>query len=193
MGDDIHTIAEIDSRKLPPDHAPGTQGKPAVSTSNAPRGPLLAPPEPKVAPFPDAERRRLETQSITIDLMLLYTKNATNYHIGRPDDLLALTVEETNETFRTSGLGNISVRLVHSQLTDYDEADGLHIDHLYGMVDGVGVFKDLTKLRNEKRAEIRIAGQTMPGSNNFSPPPASSVGWLDPVKNPSCNRALRGI
>ena len=43
---------------------------------------------------------------------------------------------------------------MHSQLTEYDEADGDHFEHLFRMVDGVDVFKDLRKLRNEKRADI---------------------------------------
>ena len=153
MGDDIHTIAEIDPRKLPPDHAPGTQPKPPDRASGRP-APHPSAPEPKVAPFPDSERQALEAKTITIDLMLVYTKNAANQHIGRPADLLALAIEEANETFRNSGLGNITLRLVHNQPIDYDETEGLHIDHLYRMVDGVGAFKDIKRLRNEKRADI---------------------------------------
>lgn len=144
-GDDIHTMAEVE---LPPDHAPGTQDKPA---STAPKE---RPPEPTVAPFPDAERRALEAKNITIDVMLLYTKNAASHFIQAPADLLALSIEESNETFRNSGLGNISLRLVHSQEIDYDEAGGGHFAHLYRMADGEEPFKGVKKLRNEKRADI---------------------------------------
>jgi hypothetical protein len=141
MGGDIHTVAELE---LPPDHAPGPESRTAHP----------APPEPKVAPFPDAQRRALEAKKITIDLMLLYTKNAADHYIGEPADLLALVIEEANETFRRSGLGNISLRLVHTQLIDYDETGGQHFEHLYRMVDGLGPFKDVKKLRDEKRANI---------------------------------------
>jgi len=140
LGGDIHLCAELE---LPPDHAPSTRPTP---------GP--PPAEPTVAPFPEAERQALEAKKITIDLMLLYTKNAADHYIGEPADLLSLVIEEANETFKRSGLGNISLRLVHTQLIDYDERGGEHFDHLYRLVDGVGPFKDVRKLRDEKRADI---------------------------------------
>jgi hypothetical protein len=87
--------------------------------------------------------------------MLLHTKNAVDHYLGEPADLLAVAIEEANETFNRSGLGKISLRLVHTQLIDYDdETEGQQFEHLYRMVDGVGVFKDVRKLRNEKRADI---------------------------------------
>ena len=141
MGGDIHTVAELE---LPPDHTPGPESRTIGS----------APPEPKVARFPSAARRALEAKKITIDLMLLYTKNAADHYIGEPADLLALVIEEANETFERSGLGNISLRLVHTQLIDYDETGGQHFEHLYRLVDGVGPFKDVRRLRDEKRADI---------------------------------------
>jgi hypothetical protein len=146
IGDDIHTMAEIE---LPPDHAPNT-----ATSSNASRVPRPAPKEPKVAPFADAERLALEAKKITIDLMLLYTKSAAEHYLGEPADLLAVAIEEANETFKRSGLGNISLRVVHTQLIDYDEAGMQHFEILYAMVDGAGAFRNVRKLRNEKRADI---------------------------------------
>jgi len=116
--------------------------------------PRQAPPEPAVPAFPDDERKALEAKNITIDLMLLYTKNAARHYTRDPEDLLALAVDETNETFRNSGLGNIHMRLVHTQLIDYDASAGDQFNHLYAMVDGVGPFKDVRQLRNEKRADV---------------------------------------
>ena len=154
VGGDIHTMAEIDPRRLPPDHAPDPAQR---NTSVAPPPPATlppAPPEPEVAPFPDAERQALEAKQIVIDVMLLYTPKVANTYIHNPADLSALSIEQANQTFRNSGLGNISLRLVHTQLIDYDEAGADLFDHLYRMVDGVGGFKDLKKLRDEKRADI---------------------------------------
>jgi hypothetical protein len=154
VGGDVHTMAEIDPRKLPPDHAPD----PAQRNPSVAPGPPAAlpqpPPEPKVAPFPDAERKALEAKLITIDVMLLYTKKVADTYIRSLDDLSALAIEQANATFWNSGLGNITLRLVHSQLIDYDEAGADQFDHLYRMVDGVGAFKDLKKLRDEKHADI---------------------------------------
>ncbi len=86
--------------------------------------------------------------------MLLYTPKAASRYIRDPADLMELAAEQANETFRNSGLGNISLRVVHSQMIDYDETGGEHFTHLYRMVDGLGAFKDVRKLRNEKRADI---------------------------------------
>ena len=58
------------------------------------------------------------------------------------------------ETFARSDLGNISLRLEHTQLVDFDEAGSDHYEFLYAMVDGVGAFKHVSKLRNEKGADI---------------------------------------
>jgi len=144
LGGDVHTVAEFDPSKLPPEHPPGTPGTTTLA--------LTA--EPTVTPFPDAERQALEAKNIIIDIVILYTKNAANKHIGKPADLLALKIEETNEALRNSGLGNISLRLVHSQAVDYDETGSDLFTSLYKMVDGADGFKDVKKLRNEKRADI---------------------------------------
>src|SRR5439155_26904889 len=82
------------------------------------------------------------------------TNNAAKHYVRDPADLMVLAIEQANETFRNSGLGNVSLRLVHSQAIEYDEVGANQFDHLYRMVDGEGPFKDLKKLRNEKRADI---------------------------------------
>jgi hypothetical protein len=84
MGGDIHAMAEM---ALPPDHAPAAGGP----NPSKPVGPRASPPEPTVAPFPDAEREALEAKKITIDVMLLYSKNAATLHIGNPADLLLIS------------------------------------------------------------------------------------------------------
>jgi hypothetical protein len=148
VGGEIHTMAEIDPGKLPPDHPPDPQDK--VGT----RALGLPPAEPAVDPFPDAARMALEARGVTIDLMLLYTKNAASHHIGDPAKLLALGIEQANETFKNSGLGNVKLRLAHAEEVDYEETGGDLFTHLYQMVDGKGPFANVKKLRNEKRADI---------------------------------------
>ena len=145
MGGDIHTIAEMNPGRLPPEHAPSPQDKTT---------PRSVTPEPTVAPFPEAERLALEAKKITIDVMFLYTKNVASHYIGTPADRLALAIEEANETFRNSGIGNINLRLVHSQPIDFDETGVDHFNIVYGMEDGTGPFTFLKKLRNEKRADL---------------------------------------
>jgi len=154
-GGDVHTMAEIDPGKLPPDHAPDlTQRNPSVAPAPPAAKLPPRPPEPAVTPLPDAERQALAAKAIVIDVMLLDTKRVADNYIRSPDDLAALAIEQANATFRNSGLNNISLRLVHNGFVDYDEAGAEQFDHLYRMVDGIGVFKDIKKLRDEKRADI---------------------------------------
>jgi len=154
LGGDIHVVSELDRGKLPPMHAPARSDKsPTLESADA-----SAPPkpvaEPEVAPFPDPVRQALEAKEITIDLMILYTKKADDHYIGDLKDLLPAAIEDINHTFRNSGIGNVRLRLVHSDLVAYDEAGADHFDHLYRMVDGVGSFKGLRKLRTDKGADI---------------------------------------
>ena len=144
LGGEVHTLAEFDPGKLPPDHKPGTKGTIARPVKS----------EPRVKPLPDAQRLALEAKQITIDIMLLYTKNAASHYIGDPSSALKLAIEQANHTFRKSGLGNITLRLVHTQAIEFEEAGVDQFDILYQMTDGSGAFKDVQQLRNEKRADI---------------------------------------
>lgn len=144
----IHTIAEIDPTRLPPDHAPSAADLIAARQQRTPVR------EPVIAPLPDEERVALEAKKITIDLMLLFTPAIVQRYLAKPAQWSVLAAATTNEVFRNSGLGNISVRVVHQEVVDYDESGAEHFDHLYRMVDGVGTFSKLHQLRNEKRADI---------------------------------------
>ena len=108
----------------------------------------------KVVPISAAKRRALAAKKITIDLMILYTSKVATKYIEVRQDLIALSVEQANQAFANSGLGNIRLRLVHDEMINYDESDGEHFNHLYRMVDGDGVFAKVAALRNEKRADI---------------------------------------
>jgi hypothetical protein len=156
LGGQLHAMIEMDPRRMPPDHAPikPTADPRAELRPDAPAKVAALTSPPVVTPFSEAERHALEARHIVIDLMLLYTRKAASRYVRDPQDLLAMAVEQTNDAFRNSGLGNISLRLVHTQATDYDESEGEHFDHLYRMVDGVGAFKGVHRLRNEKKADI---------------------------------------
>jgi Metallo-peptidase family M12 len=157
-GGEIHAVREVGPRSMPSGAGRADVGDKRVASRSAGNArqwpPLLATSAPEVEPFSDAERQALEAKQITIDLMVLYTRKAASHYIRTPADVIALAVEQTNQSFRNSGLANISLRLVHTQLIDYDETDGEHFGHLYRMVDGIGSLKAIHKLRDEKRADI---------------------------------------
>jgi hypothetical protein len=113
-----------------------------------------SPPEPKIVPITPSKQRALEGKKITIDLMVLYTPKVAARYVDINMDLIALSVEQANESFANSGLGNVKLRLAHGQAIDYDESDGEHFEHLYRMVDGLGAFSKVKALRNQKRADV---------------------------------------
>ena len=155
LGGGLHALAEMDRHKLPLDHpADATRDSAQIPVRTEAETPRPIQPEPTIAPLSEQTRQALEAKNIIIDVMILYTGNVTKHYVRDPEDLLALAIEEANESFRNSGLGNIKLRLVHTQLIKYDGSEGDQFNHLYRMVDGIGVFKDVKKLRNEKNADI---------------------------------------
>ena len=116
--------------------------------------PRLVSAPPAVRPLPDSTRRALEARPVTIDFLALYTRRAASHYAMAMPEVIANAVEEINQSFRNSGLGHITLRLVHAEQADYAEGDGRHFNHLYHMVDGKGAFAGLRALRDDKRADI---------------------------------------
>ena len=172
-GSKVSAVIEGDAHRVP-DHAAGALKqsadafgrKPSPAPSGAAplgqrpgdltvaRASVADPAARPVPPFADAERRALEAKVVTIDLMMVYTRKAASHYIIGMADLIARAVEETNASFRNSGVGNVRLRLVHTEAIDYDEGNGGHFEHLYRMVDGLGPFESVHRLREEKRADI---------------------------------------
>lgn len=93
---------------------------------------------------------------IVIDLVVAYTKAAASRYADIARDLVALAVEEANQSFRNSGLGNIRLQLAHAYETAYVEK-GEHFDHLWRLADrGDGVMEEIHRIRNEKRADVAL-------------------------------------
>jgi peptidyl-Asp metalloendopeptidase len=86
--------------------------------------------------------------------MMLYTKRAASRYLQDPKDVIELAIEQANETFRNSGIPNVNLRLVDARMVNYDEASGTKFDHLFRMVDGIGAFREVGNLRDEKHADI---------------------------------------
>jgi hypothetical protein len=156
VGGGVQAVKELGRESKLPDH-PDPNGQPQRDAITPPDGNTEARPEPAgpaVPPYPDKERKALEARNLTIDVMLLYTPNVAKRYVRDPEDMLALAIDETNQIFRNSGLGNIRLRLVHTQEINYDAGEGDQFNHLYTMVDGVGPFKNVRKLREEFHADI---------------------------------------
>ena len=156
LGGGVHAYEELNRGQQLPDHPDpvGRRDSAPIGDRNGATKPPSAPIEPSVPAFSDRDRKELEAKNITIDVMILYTQNVATRYIREPADLLALAIEDANQSFRDSGLGNIRLRLVHTEAIDYDTTGEDQFTHLYAMVDGVGPFKGIRKLRDEKHADI---------------------------------------
>jgi peptidyl-Asp metalloendopeptidase len=156
MGGDLHAVLEVDPKMMPPDHP--TMDSADVHRSDAPMWPptepTVPPALPKIAPISSDQLKALGTKKVVIDVMMLYTNRAASHYMMRPEDVLELAFERVNDTFRNSGIENVSVRLVYTQAVDYDERGSEQFVDLYHMVDGDGPFKDVRRLRDEKKADI---------------------------------------
>ena len=69
-------------------------------------------------------------------------------------ELVDLSIEEANESFRTSGIGHVKLRLVHAYQTDYVE-EGAHFDHVWRFADkGDGYMEEILALRDKYKADV---------------------------------------
>jgi hypothetical protein len=94
---------------------------------------------------------------VEITLLVAYTAKAAKHYMNISTDLIDLAVEEANQTFRRSGIGHISLKVVHTHLTDYDETGSAHFDHVWRMADkGDGLMEEIPRLRDEKKADITV-------------------------------------
>ena len=183
MGGDIHAIVETDPDKLPPDHGPvaSQEGRsadlkddplvargeaaamrPAVAQdgratfSEALISMVKGVSPTKIVPLSAAKRRQLLANKVTIDVMILHTPKVAKKYVDIDTDLIALSIEQANNSFASSGIGNVALRLVHHQEIKYDEGKSQHFEHLYSMVDGNGPFAGVHKLRDRKGADVVV-------------------------------------
>ena len=123
---------------------------------NASKGPtklaLAAPPAHRLN-----DRTGAQLKNVVIDVIVAYTKKSARNYSYIERDLIALAIEEANESFRVSDLGHIKLRLVHAYQTDYAEEGGTHFDHVWRFADkGDGYMDEVHGLRDKYRADVGI-------------------------------------
>jgi|GEM_PF-909286 len=95
-------------------------------------------------------------KDIVIDVIVAYTRKAAGNYIDIKRELIDLSIEEANESFRMSNLPNVKLRLVHAYQTDYVEK-GAHFDHVWAFADkGDGQMEEIHALRDKHRADVGI-------------------------------------
>ena len=95
-------------------------------------------------------------KDVVIDVIVAYTKNVANNYSDVKRELVELSIEEANESFRQSGIGQVKLRLVHSYQTDYVE-EGAHFDHVWRFADkGDGYMEEIHPLREKYHADVAV-------------------------------------
>jgi hypothetical protein len=131
----------------------------------APERPLAQPQRLALAPVNAAAAAKSMTAlsgasakaQVVIDVIVAYTRAAASYYHDIEPDLVALSIEVANESFRLSNLGHITLRLVHAYQTDYVERGGVHFDHVWRFADkGDGHMDEIHALRDRYRADVAI-------------------------------------
>jgi len=162
LGDGLIAIVELDQDLMPPDHQPQLllSSRDRFGQPNA----LLTLSSLTEAPFAPATRSRhvramgagLPPKDVVIDVMVAYTKAAAENYNDIKSDLIALAIDEANESFRISGIGHVKLRLVHAYQTSYVE-EGSHFDHVWRLAEkGDGYMDEVHSLRNRHRADVVI-------------------------------------
>jgi hypothetical protein len=94
---------------------------------------------------------------VVIDVIVAYTKKAAGYYADVKRELVELSIEEANESFRISSLGHVKLRLVHAYETDYSEEDSEHFQHVWRFADkGDDYLDEIHGLRDRYRADVAV-------------------------------------
>ena len=162
--DEDPLVRQGDASMLRPDAEQGRAKRPSPSElqnlQDAPiikskHQPFAAPGAPALDQ-PAPARKGAPPPEVTIAVLVAYTKAAASRYEDVSRDLVALAVEEANQSFRNSGVGNVQLKLVHSYQTDYVES-GSHFDHVWRFADrGDGVMEEVHALRDKYAADVAL-------------------------------------
>src|SRR5262245_64927113 len=142
LGGRLYAVVEMGEDRMPQEHAPMAQGArddptlrddPLVRQGDASSIKARKAAQSSTAtPLGDAKQKVAPAappgKDVTIDVIVAYTKKAASSYSDVKRELVDLSIEEANNSFRMSHLGNIKLRLVHSYQTDYVE-QGAAFDH----------------------------------------------------------------
>ena len=104
----------------------------------------------KPRPSPSGETAA-QPNDIVIDVIVAYTKKAASNYADVKSELVDLSIEEANESFRRAVSAKVKLRLVHAYQTDYVE-EGAHFDHVWRFADkGDGYMEEIHPLRDKYR------------------------------------------
>jgi metallopeptidase family M12-like protein len=180
MGGDMMAVVEMAEDKMPQEHAPMPErmrNDPNVRDDplrNEGDASIMRPVTQGMRPPKSLQGEKKKTKKqadkstekkgkaaagptpIVIDVLVAYTKKAAANYADVKRELVDLSIEEANESFRKSGIGHIKLRLVHAYETSYVE-EGAHFDHVWRFADrGDGYMDEVHGLRDKYKADVGI-------------------------------------
>jgi hypothetical protein len=173
LGGRLYAVVEMGEERMPHEHAPVARldrdrndptlrDDPLVQQGDAssvkPKAPAAGTPAPAAAPQKTATPKPVpqQGQEVVIDVIVAYTKKAASHYSDVKAELVDLSIEEANHSFRQSNLGNVKLRLVHAYETNYVE-EGAHFDHVWRFADkGDGYMEEVHALRAKHKADVAV-------------------------------------
>src|SRR5262252_3795407 len=171
LGGELIAVVEMGEDRMPQEHAamsprpraddPTLRDDPLVQQGDA----SALRPKPSNAPVETKAAERADKKpsppsgggDVTIDVIVAYTKKAASNYADVKRELIDLAIEEGNESFRVSSLGEVQLRLVHAYETDYVEDGAAHFDHVWRFADkGDGYMDEIHGLRDKYKADVAI-------------------------------------
>jgi Metallo-peptidase family M12 len=93
---------------------------------------------------------------ITIRVIVAYTAAAARRYGDIETDLIALAIEEANQSFRNSGIGNVQIEVAHAYQTTYVES-GSHFEHVFRIAGkNDGYMDEVHALREQYKADVGL-------------------------------------
>jgi Metallo-peptidase family M12 len=177
LGGRLYAIVEMNGDRMPREHAamparlrsndPSLRDDPLIQQGDASiLRPVTAGIRTPATPRPEATKNKAmpppiqkvgtQSKNVVIDVIVAYTKKAARNYADVKRELVDLSIEEANESFRLSNLGHVKLRLVHAYQTDYVE-EGTHFDHVWRFADkGDSSMDEIHGLRDKHRADVAI-------------------------------------
>jgi hypothetical protein len=110
---------------------------------------------PKLTPVTPADNSAARPP-VTIRVIVAYTAAAARRYADIETDLIALAIEETNQSFRNSGIGNVQLELAYAYQTPYVES-GTHFEHVFRFADkNDGYMDEVHDLRAQYKANVGL-------------------------------------
>ncbi len=110
-----------------------------------------------VSPTQSKKHKRARNRKpVTITLLVAYTKQAAGHYSNIATDMIALAVEDANQSLINSGIGHVRLKVVATHETNYVES-GSHFDHVFQLLQkSDGVMDEIPKLRDQLKADVAV-------------------------------------